>query len=131
MGNGELPAVAGEPQLLAGSIVDKEEEVRRYEGKRKWCRRGWSIEERRLLEVVDRKLFEEPADLRELLPEKLAEPFTTRDLAEATGIGRQLAQKVAYCLRKVRVIELAGNRGRANLYEIAGPNETVEKHKRN
>jgi hypothetical protein len=36
------------------------------------------------------------------------------------GIGRQLAQKMAYCLRKVGVIELKGKRGRANLYELQG-----------
>jgi hypothetical protein len=29
-------------------------------------RRGWVIEERRLLEVVDQRLFEEPADWRAL-----------------------------------------------------------------
>ena len=114
------------PQLLANPnfslevLMIREEEVRRYEGRRKWRRRGWVIEERRLLEVVDVRLFEEPADWRELLPEKLGELFTTRDLAEVAGIRRQLAQKMAYCLRKVRVIELVGKRGRANLYSIAG-----------
>ena len=114
------------PQLLANPhfslevLLIREEEVRRYEGKRKWRRRGWVIEERRLLGVVDQRLFEEPADWRALLPESLGESFTTRDLAEAMGIRRQLAQKMAYCLRKVRVIELIGKRGRANSYGVAG-----------
>jgi hypothetical protein len=78
------------------------------------------IEERQLLGVADQRLFEEPADWRALLPESLGESFTTRDLAEAMGIRRQLAQKMAYCLRKVRVIELIGKRGRANSYGVAG-----------
>jgi len=114
------------PQLLANPhfslevLLIREEEVRRYEGKRKWRRRGWVIEERRLLGVADQRLFEEPADWRALLPESLGESFTTRDLAEAMGIRRQLAQKMAYCLRKVRVIELIGKRGRANSYGVAG-----------
>ena len=114
------------PQLLANPhfslevLLIREEEVRRYEGKRKWRRRGWVIEERRLLGVVDQRLFEEPADWRALLPESLGESFTTRDLAEAMGIRRQLAQKMVYCLRKVRVIELIGRRGRANSYGVAG-----------
>ena len=59
-------------------------------------------------------------DLQALLPEKVGESFTTRDLAEAMGIRRQLAQKMAFCLRKVRVIELVGKRGGANLYAVAG-----------
>jgi hypothetical protein len=114
------------PHLLVNSnfslevLLIREEEVRRYEGKRKWRRRGWVIEERRLLEVADRRLFEEAADLQVLLPEKIGESFTTRDLAEAMGIRRQLAQKMTYCLRKASVIESIGKRGRANLYRVVG-----------
>ncbi len=101
-------------------LLIREEEQRRFEGKRKWRTRGWGIEERRLLEVVYRKLFEEPADLLELIPENLEEPFSTKDLAEAMGIRRQLAQKMAYCLRKAGVINVIGKRGRFILYRVAG-----------
>jgi len=100
-------------------LIIREEEARRYEGKRQWRRRGWGIEERRLLDVVDRRLFKETADWRGLLPEGL-ESFTTTDLALATDTGATLAQKMAYCLRKASVIELIGRRGRANLYRVAG-----------
>ena len=41
-------------------------------------------------------------------------------LAEAMAISRPLAQKMAYCLRKVRVIERIGKRGRANSYRVGG-----------
>ena len=97
----------------------KEEDVRRHDGKRNWRRKGWGIEERRLLDVVDRRLFEEPADWRGLLPTSLERPFTTKDLAETAGIPRALAQKMAHCLRNMNVIEYAGKRGRANLYVMA------------
>ena len=113
------------PQLLANQnfslevLLIREEEVRRYEGRRRWRRGGWVIEERRLLEVIDQRLFEEPADWREFVPEEL-ESFTVRDLAETMGIRRQLAQKMAYCLRKAKVVKLIGRRGRANLYREAG-----------
>jgi len=113
------------PQLLASTnfslevLMIREEEVRHYKGKPKWRRRGWAIEERRLLEVVDRILFAEPADWRALLPMEIGS-FTVRDLAEAIGIRRQLSQKMAYCLRKVGVTKLIGKRGRANLYKVAG-----------
>ncbi|MFC1746800.1 hypothetical protein ACFLZR_00510 [Candidatus Neomarinimicrobiota bacterium] len=113
------------PQLPANRnfslevLLTREEEIRRYEGKRQWRRRGWVVEERRLLDVADRRLFADLVDWRELVPEKFAS-FTALDLAEATGIGRPLAQKMAYCLRKARVIELTGKRGRAYLYKAAG-----------
>jgi hypothetical protein len=113
------------PQLMANNnfslevLMIREEEVRRYEGKRKWRSRGWVIEERRLLEVMDQKRFEKLADWRAFLPEGL-ESFTTRDLAEARGIRRRLAQRMAYCLRMGRVVELIGKQGRFNLYRMVG-----------
>ena len=113
------------PQLLANPnfslevLMIKEEEVRRYAGKWKWRRKGWVIEERRLLGVVERKLYDEPADWRAFLPEDIG-PFTASDLAGAIGIRRLLAQKMVYCLRKVRVVKLIGKQGRANLYRVTG-----------
>jgi len=58
--------------------------------------------------------------LQALLPETMGESFTTSDLVVAMGMRRQLAQKMAYCLNKARVIELIGKRGRANLYVLVG-----------
>lgn len=115
-----FPHLIVNPNFSLEVVLIREEEVRRYDGKRNWRRKGWVTEERRLLEIVDRRLFEEAADLQTLLPEKLGESFTTRDLAEALRIRRQLAQKMAYCLRKVKVLESKGKQGRATLYEVAG-----------
>lgn len=113
-----FPHLLVNPNFSLEVLLIREEEARRYEGKRNWRRGGWITEERRLLEVVDRRLFEEAADWQALLPEKLGESFTTRDLAEAMDISRRLAQKMAYCLREARVFELIGKRGRANLYSL-------------
>ncbi len=113
------------PQLLSNRnfslevLMIREEEAWRYEAKRKWRRRGWVIEERRLLDVADQRLFEEPADWLAFLPEGLAS-FTARDLAEAIDIRSELAQKMAYFLRKGGLIKLRARRGRANLYRVAG-----------
>ena len=113
-----LPQLASNPNFSLEVLMIKEEEVRRRNGKRNWRRRGWGIEERRLLEVVDQRLFKEPTDWLRFLPESL-ESFTARDLAEAIDIRKELAQKMAYFLRKAKLIELIGRRGRANLYRVA------------
>ena len=73
-----------------------------------------------LLEVLDRRVFGHTADWLWFLPSGL-ESFTTEDLARGMNTRRDLAQKMAYCLRESRIIDLIGRRGRANLYRIPGP----------
>jgi hypothetical protein len=111
------------PELLAHHnfsleiLMIKEEVVWRHEGKGRWRRRGWAVEERRLLEVVGQRLFSKPPDWLALLPE-VPESFTSSELALTMGVARSLAQRMAYCLRKAEVIALIGKRGRANLYRV-------------
>ena len=114
-----FPQLLSNPNFSLEVLMIREEEARRYEGKRKWRRRGWVTDERRLLDVVGQRFFAEPAGWLALLPEVL-ETFTARELAEAIGISEELAQKMAYCLRKGGVITLIGRRGRANLYTVGG-----------
>jgi len=115
------------PALLARSgfslevVLVHEEEVRRYAGGRHWRRRGWVTQERRLLDVVGRRLFESPKDMGTLVPSELSEPFTTAELATAIRRPRRLAQRMAYCLRGMNVITLVGKRGKAFLYARSAP----------
>ena len=117
----ELVSIAqllSNPNFTLEVLMISEEEVRRYGGKRHWRRRGWLIEGRRLLEVLDQRVFRESADWLGFLPDGLGS-FTTRELATGMNTRRELAQKMAYCLREGRMIELIGRRGRANLYRVA------------
>jgi len=84
---------------------------------RRFRRRAYT-EERRLLEVVDRVAFVSPADYGRFLPPGLAQPFTCRDLAAAIGQPLYLAQKIAYCLRKIDIIAPDGVRERAATYTV-------------
>lgn len=111
-----LPRLLESDNFAIEVLLTHEEEIRRYVGDRAWRRRGWATEERRLLEVVERRLFGGPADLSRLLPDELSEPFTTADLADALGERRRLAQKMAYCLRKMQVLTPLDKRGNAILY---------------
>jgi hypothetical protein len=113
-----IPRLSSNRNFSLEVLMIREEEVRRHEGGRRWRRRGWVVEERRLLEVVDRRVFQKPADWLAFLPEG-CEPFTARDLAEARGIRLELAQKMAYTLRQARLVSVIGRRGRASLYGVA------------
>jgi len=114
-----IPQLLSNPNFSLEVLMIRQEEVRRYDKKRKWHRRGWVIEGRQLLQVLDRRLFGVSADWLWFLPAGL-ESFTTEDLATGMKTRRDLAQKMAYCLREGRMIEIIGKRGRANLYRIAG-----------
>ena len=111
-----LPELFSDPHFSLQILLIQEEEVRRHDPHRRWRRRGWVTEERRLLEVVDQQLFQTPAELRALIPAATPDPFTTADLAQALARPRWLAQKMAYCLRKMEVITPTGKQGRSILY---------------
>jgi hypothetical protein len=113
-----IPQLLSNPNFSLEVLMIREEEVRRYDGKRKWRKRGWVIEGRRLVDVMDRRLFVRSADWLAFVPDGL-ESFTTKDLATVANTRRELAQKMAYCLRQARMIELIGRQGRANLYRVA------------
>lgn len=111
-----FPTLLASPNFSLEVLLIQEEEVRRHDPARRWRRQGWVTHERRLLEVVDRQRFETPADLAALLPPTLPEPFTTSDLAASLPRPRRLAQRMAYCLREMQVIDPVGKQGNAILY---------------
>jgi hypothetical protein len=113
-----IPRLLSNPNFSLEVLMIREEEVRRYDTKRKTRRRkGWAIEGRRLVDVLDRRLFVTSADWLAFVPDGL-QSFTTKDLATVANTRRELAQKMAYCLRHGRMIEMIGRQGRANLYRI-------------
>lgn len=111
-----LPALLADPNFALEVLLVQEEEHRRYEKGRRWRRRGWVTHERRLLEVLEQRRFQRPADLLSLLPTGLPDPFSTADLAAALSRPRHLAQKMAYCLREMGAISAVAKQGNAILY---------------
>ena len=114
-----IPRLLSNPNFSLEVLLIQEEEVRRYDGRRGWRRHGWVTHERRLLEVIDQRLFETPADIAALIPPTLSEPFTTSDLAAAIDKPRWLARKMAYCLREMGALVPVGKQGNAILYSRA------------
>jgi hypothetical protein len=111
-----VPALCAHENFSLEVLFTREEEVRRQVAGRAWRRRGWVTQERRLLDVVGRCVFETPADFAALVPDELGEPFDTAQLARAIGRSRWLAQKAAYALREMGAINAVGKRGNAILY---------------
>ncbi len=115
-----FPRLMLQPGFALEVLLIEEAEFRRYDG-RNWRRRGWATDRRELLRVLERRLFQTPADLLALLPESLADPFTVGDVARALGAGSRLAGQICYCLREMGAIRVDGRRGRAYLYWRGSP----------
>jgi hypothetical protein len=111
-----FPHLLSSPNFALEVLLIREEEERRFDGTRSWRRRGWATQERRLLEVVEQRLFEKPSDMASLIPLELTEPFTTAELAATSAQPRRLAQRMAYCLRGMQILVQVGKRGNALLY---------------
>jgi hypothetical protein len=119
----ELVSVAGllaHPNFSLHVVLIQEEQVRRRDATGSWWRRGWVMHERRLLQIVNQRLFITPQDMLALLPVTLLEPFTTEDLKKAIGQPIWLARKMAYSLRAMGAIAVVGKRSRSILYARAG-----------
>ena len=112
-----MPEMMNHQNFVLEVIFTREEEIRRYDRRKAWRRKGWVIEERRLIDVVKSDTFYDSADIGALLPPGLPNKFTTADLAREINRSQRIAQKMTYCLKKMNQISEAGKRGRFLLYQ--------------
>jgi hypothetical protein len=110
-----LGELLGDSNLSVDIVLVHEEEVRRPSPRRK----GFFIEERRLVEVQDCVSFHHPAEYLAILPPDLGKHFTTADLARALRQPRWMAQKIAYVLRTAGMLCVVGKFGNALVYRRA------------
>ncbi|QDU55483.1 hypothetical protein Pan181_16720 [Aeoliella mucimassa] len=99
-------------------LVDIEEY--RYPGhgkRRRWRRADHEREDQHLVAVKETHRFRTAKDLWKLAPAGLPRPFHTGHLAEQLGVGRWVAQRMAYCFREMDIVRQVGKSGNALLYE--------------
>lgn len=111
-----LPGLMQHPHFSLHILLIHEEQVFVDDGQGSWRRKKWSLQDRRLLEVVGEQHFSSPQDFLPLLPPDLPQPFTSRDLLQGLGIPARLAGKMLYSLREMGAVQQVGQRGRAYLY---------------
>lgn len=106
----------------------REEEIRGPvpDGVRYRYPREWRRLDRRLLEVLDTRRIDTPADLLRLLPAGLPDPFTTADIAAAAGRSSRLARRTVYCLERSGAIVRLDRRGRLVTYGRSPAMEPAE-----
>ena len=100
-------------------LIDIEEW--RYPGhgrRRRWRAGDHQVEDQKLVSVREVHRLRTAADLGRLVRRPLPSPFHTGHLAQALGVDRWIAQRIAYCLRKMGSVRQIGKLGNALLYEF-------------
>lgn len=113
-----IPHLIAHPNFSLEVLLVADEEVRVNDGTGSWRRKGWRIDDRRLLEVTASAIFTTPQDFARLLPDNLPGHFTVKDVAAAAALPVALTQKMVYCLRHMEVIQVVGKRGNALVYAL-------------
>jgi ribonucleoside-diphosphate reductase beta chain len=83
------------------------------------------VADQRLVSINQNVRLRHAADLVRMLAVRLPNEFHTGALAELCGIRRHVAQRIAYCLRKMNAVEHIGKQGNALLYKL--PNRRATK----
>jgi hypothetical protein len=111
-----FPSLLTHPHLTIEVLLLREDHVRGARPERVG-RRTRDPGERRLIDVVDRVELRRPDDVLTRLPPLPSDPFSTRELAAQFRCSVLLAQRTAYCLRMMGIIEAAGKQGRTPLHQ--------------
>ena len=106
-------------------IREEEVWVKARDRRRHWRNKGWLRHDRRLIDVIDHLVLQTPDDFRAMIPPALPDTFTNRELAEALGVPRYLAERMSYSFRQMGVLEQAGKRSRSMLLKRTEPGTTA------
>lgn len=103
-----IPDLMVEDNFILEILMTKVEEIRCKDGKGSWRRKGVSIMDRKLVEVVEKITFKEVKDFLIFLPQELPNNFTNKDLAKTLKVTVLKARKITYCFRKMKLITEVG-----------------------
>ncbi len=106
------------PRLRLDVVMTEQEEFRVPPTSRSSWRKKYSVAERTLVEVQTQFQLRTAADLWKSLNIQLIGEFTTADLAKASGMPLWMAQKAAFCFRRMEFFTVCGKQGNAITYRL-------------
>lgn len=103
-----IPTLLDHPNLSLEVVLVSVTKIQVADPKARRGRGGYRTTDRVLREIIERRRFEHTTDLLELVPAGLPRVFTTADLARLAGVGRDVAQRMAYCFRSLGLFHEQG-----------------------
>jgi len=111
-----IPDLINHENLALEIALIQEEEIRHTDGRGSWWRKGQSIHDRRLLQVLETVALEKKEDFLRFLPDDLEQPFTNQSLTVRIGGSIHATRQMTYCLKKMGVIQEVGKNGNQLLF---------------
>ncbi|MCA9391951.1 hypothetical protein KC614_01975 [candidate division WWE3 bacterium] len=112
-----IPHLINHKNLTFDVIHVKVNEIRISDGKGSWRRKGVSLVDKELTEVVGHTIFRKPTDFLSLLPKKLPKEFSTKDLKKG-GIKQRQIYEITYVFKNAGLIELVRKEGNLQIFKI-------------
>lgn len=103
-----IPTLLDHPNLSVEVALVTIDRVQEHDPRARRGRGGYRTVDKVMTELVGTERFDAADDLLRLLPAGLPEEFTTADLAALGPFDRGTAQKMAYCLTPLGLIEQIG-----------------------
>jgi hypothetical protein len=113
-----IPDLINHDNLVLEIALIREEEIRHADGRGSWRRKGQSVHDRRLLQVLETVTFEKKEDFLRFLPDGLEQPFSNQSLKERSGGSIHAVRQMTYCLKKMGVIQQVGKNRNQLLFKI-------------
>lgn len=113
-----IPKLIIHPNFSLEVLFTKEEEIRSADGEGSWRRKGISILDRRLLDIIKRIKFNHVQDYIMLLPNNVPPSFTNMDLSRIMSKPLKKVQKLTYSLKQMSLLRVIGNQGNAQVFKV-------------
>lgn len=113
-----IPELINHPNLTLEIALIQEEEVRHADGQGSWRRRGQSVHDHKLIQVLETVTFERKESFLRFLPDGLEQPFSNKSLTERIGGSIHATRQMTYCLKKMGLIQQVGKNGNQHLFNI-------------
>jgi len=113
-----IPDLFNLPNFVLEVVLIQEEEIRHVDGRGSWRRKGQSVHDRKLLQVLETMTFETKHDFLYFLPKDLEQPFTNQSLAARLDDSIHATRQMTFCLKKMGVIQEVGKNRNQLLFKI-------------
>ena len=122
-----IPTLIDHPRLGIDVALLQVERHQVHDPTARRGRGGWRTTDKRLRSLEGWYYLRHGSDLLDMLPSGLPEVFTTADIASSSPMSRSSAQKLAYILRALSLIQLIDRDKRGHLYQLNHPARTNQR----